>query len=225
MSNSKEDRASYSRGAIWRPSFASATLENEGAGHAGWWPQPMVRLQNKEQAAVTTRFSQMPSAVRVSLSRLAQKAPDAAASIASRPNVRDDREAPLFKGAGRPTELLINRISKGKYFCPGAGQLFSSTEPIGARRSFGRRAVSIWTELQGLDDDANIRIATNVLSGAARTDLEQQSLLLRSALKLMAVARDGRKPSGVARAQDCCRTAPAPVRYQSSASLFDAQPV
>jgi hypothetical protein len=184
----------------------------------------MVRLQNKEQAAVTTRFSQMPSAVRVSLSRLAQKAPDAAASIACRPNVRDDREAPLFKGAERPTELLINRISKAKYFCPGAGQLFSSSEPIGARRSFGWRAVSIWTELQGLDDDANIRIATNVLSGAARTDLEQQSLL-RSVLKLMAVAREGRKPRGVARAQDCCRTAPAPVRYQSSASLFDAQPV
>jgi hypothetical protein len=183
---------------------------------------PWSACKTKSRRRSTTRFSQMPSAVRVSLSRLAQKAPDAAASIASRPNVRDDREAPLFKGAGRPTELLINRISKGKYFCPGAGQLFSSTEPIGARRSFGRRAVSIWTELQGLDDDANIRIATNVLSGAARTDLEQQSLLLRSVLKLMAVARDGRKPRGVARAQDCCRTAPAPVRYQSSASLFDA---
>jgi hypothetical protein len=134
-------------------------------------------------------------------------------TIAKRPSsrVRD----------GQPNFGLTEYL-KGNIFAQGLDSFFSSTEPIGARRSFGRRAVSIWTELQGLDDDANIRIATNVLSGAARTDLEQQSLLLRSVLKLMAVARDGRKPRGVARAQDCCRTAPAPVRYQSSASLFDA---
>src|SRR5262249_33530444 len=29
-------------------------LNEEGAGNAGCWPQPMARLQNKKQAAVTT---------------------------------------------------------------------------------------------------------------------------------------------------------------------------
>src|SRR5579864_4206935 len=42
--------------ALKRPSCASshAPSKAEGAGNAGCWPQPMARLQQKKQAAVTT---------------------------------------------------------------------------------------------------------------------------------------------------------------------------
>ncbi|MGJ4951384.1 hypothetical protein [Bradyrhizobium sp. HKCCYLS20291] len=42
----------------------SALRDHEGAGNAGRWPQPMARLQQKKQAAVTTGSAELRHSLR-----------------------------------------------------------------------------------------------------------------------------------------------------------------
>src|SRR5258708_37157982 len=59
-------------------------------------------------------------AVRISIIRpRALRAPDAAASTASRPNVRDDRETPLCVGRDGDISEVICMRTKQEYFCKG----------------------------------------------------------------------------------------------------------
>jgi len=57
-------------------------------------------------------------AVRISIIRPARYcSPDAAASTASLPNVRDDRETPLYRAGTSGDMHLIWVSGEGKYFC------------------------------------------------------------------------------------------------------------
>src|SRR6266436_10450504 len=59
------------------------------------------------------------------------RAPNAAASTASRPYVRDDHDTPLFWGGMRKVLEVIWGVRKWKYFCKGDSTPLSTSRPTG----------------------------------------------------------------------------------------------